>query len=124
MLKKLSSWSSVRPRSRTVVENATWGKVSASIRKSTLANCLRPPSQINWVVDAFRSRRFEAIHLERASMEEHISPTEATASAALQWMYASYATRTGSKQCNLQKILMRPLFQPQVIFHEAFINLV
>src|SRR6218665_1152034 len=73
---------------RTVVENATWGKVSASIGKSTLANCLRPPSQINWVLDGFRSRRFESIHTERASMAEHISPTEATASAALQWMYA------------------------------------
>src|SRR6218665_2495670 len=85
---KLSSWSNVRPRSRTMVENAKWGKVLASIGKSTFANCLRPPSQINWVLDGFRSRRFEAIHLERASMAEHINPTEATASAALQWMYA------------------------------------
>src|SRR6218665_2588056 len=85
---KSSSWSSVRPRSRTVVENATWGKLSASIGKSTLANCLRPPSHINWVLDGFRSRRFEDIHLERTPMAEHISPTEATASAALQWMYA------------------------------------
>src|SRR6218665_3687848 len=60
----------------------------AYIGKSTLANCLRPPSQINWVVGGFWSRRYEAIQLERASMAEHISPTEATASAALQWMYA------------------------------------
>src|SRR6218665_751453 len=34
-------------------------------------------------LDGFRSRRFEAIHLEMASIAEHISPTEATASAAL-----------------------------------------
>ena len=75
-----------------------WGKVSASIGKSTLANCLRPPSQINWVLDGFRSRRLEAIHLERASMAEHISPTEATASAALQWMYACNHNRATQTQ--------------------------
>src|SRR6218665_30319 len=99
MLRKIEFWSSVRPRSRTVVENTTWGKVSASIGKSTLANCLRPPSQINWVLDGFRSRRFEATHLERASKAEQISRTEATASAALQWMYACTCMSSAYSWC-------------------------
>ena len=38
--------------------------------------------------DGFRSKRFEALHLEKASMPEHIRVTEDTASAALQWTCA------------------------------------
>src|SRR6218665_2272298 len=67
------------------------GKGIGQNRQVNFGNCLRPQSQINWVLDGFRSRRFEAIHLERASMAEQISPTEATASTALQWMYTAGA---------------------------------
>src|SRR5688572_27722860 len=37
------------------------GKVSANRCRSTPANCLRPPSQMNWVLDGFKSKQFEAI---------------------------------------------------------------
>src|SRR6218665_235256 len=85
MLRKVSYWSSVRPNCHEPwLRMPHGGEVSDSIRKSTLANCLCPPIQINWVFYGFRSRRFEAIHLQRASMAEHISPTETTASAVLQ----------------------------------------
>src|SRR6218665_1895968 len=56
---RVSSWSRVTPRSRTVVENRTPGKRSSKMERSTLDNCTRPPTQMNCVFPGFNLRRFE-----------------------------------------------------------------
>ena len=48
---KISSWSSVTPRSRTTEEKIKFGKSAAMADKSSFVSCCRVPNQINWVFD-------------------------------------------------------------------------
>src|SRR6218665_2298607 len=56
---RVSSWSRVTPRSRTVVENRTPEKHSSKRERSILDNCTRPPTEMNCVLPGFNLRRFE-----------------------------------------------------------------
>src|SRR6218665_683572 len=56
---RVSSWSRVTLRSRTVVENRTPGKRCSRIERSILANCTWPPTKMNCDFPGFNLRRFE-----------------------------------------------------------------
>src|SRR6218665_897302 len=60
---KVSSWSSVTPRSRTTGEKIKWGKSAAMAERSSFASCCRVPNQINWVFDGLSLKRLVDIQV-------------------------------------------------------------
>src|SRR6218665_912310 len=79
---RVSSWSRVTPRSRTVVENRTPGKRSSKMERSILDNCTRPPTQMNCVFPGFNPRRFEDNQAPITSETRSIFSTREIASEA------------------------------------------
>src|SRR6218665_1129445 len=64
---KVSSWSSVTPRSRTTGEKIKWGKSAAMAERSSFASCCRVPNQINWVFDGLSLKRLVDIQVSKTS---------------------------------------------------------
>src|SRR6218665_3783090 len=64
---RVSSWSRVTLRSRTVVENRTPGKRSSKMERSILDNCTRPPTQMNCVFPGFNKKQESKERLNAAA---------------------------------------------------------
>jgi len=84
----VSSWSSVTPRSWTVVKKVKCGYFKANEARSVLKSCWGVPSQMSWVLAGFSRRRLDDIQTCRASRVWLIDPTAASAWVAMQWIYA------------------------------------
>src|SRR6218665_3868728 len=74
---KVSSWSSVTPRSRTTGEKIKWGKSAAMADRSSFASCCRVPNQLNWVFDGLSLKRLVDIQVSKTSKVLLIAKTVA-----------------------------------------------